>query len=55
MKKYGNHCEVVPYEGRGHGFFNYDKGTNTDFISTMENTVKFLTSIGYIKDDSARP
>jgi acetyl esterase len=53
MKKYGNYCEVVPYEGRGHGFFNYDKGTNPDFISTMENTVKFLTSIGYIKCDSA--
>jgi dipeptidyl aminopeptidase/acylaminoacyl peptidase len=54
MKKYGNHCEVVPYEGRGHGFFNYDKGTNPDFISTMENTVKFLASIGYIKGDSTR-
>ena len=52
MKEYGNYCEVVPYEGRGHGFFNYDKGTNPDFLSTMENSVKFLTSIGYIKVDS---
>ena len=52
MKKYGNHCEVVPYEGRGHGFFNYNKGTNPDFLSTMEYTVKFLTSIGYIKVDT---
>lgn len=52
MKKYGNYCEVVPYEGRDHGFFNYDKGTNPDFLSTMENTVKFLTSIGYLKGDT---
>jgi acetyl esterase len=51
MKKYGNYCEVVPYEGRKHGFFNYDKGTNPDFLSTMEYTVKFLTSIGYIMSD----
>lgn len=54
MKKNGNYCEVIPYEGRGHGFFNYDKGNNPDFLSTMENTVKFLTSIGYIKGDSRK-
>jgi acetyl esterase len=52
MKKYGNYCEVVPYEGRKHGFFNYDKGANPDFLSTMENTIKFLTAIGYIKGDT---
>lgn len=52
MKKYGNQCEVVPYEGRDHGFFNYYKGTNPDFLSTMDYTVKFLTSIGYLKGDS---
>jgi acetyl esterase len=53
MKKYGNQCEVVPYEGRGHGFFNYNKGSNPDFLSTMELTVKFLTSIGYLKGDTS--
>lgn len=52
LKKFGNNCEVVPYEGRGHGFFNYNKGTNPDFISTMEYTVKFLESLGYIKGDT---
>ena len=52
MKKYGNQCEVVPFEGLGHGFFNYYKGENPAFIATMENTVKFLISIGYLKDDS---
>ncbi|MBE0673945.1 MAG: alpha/beta hydrolase fold domain-containing protein [Bacteroidales bacterium] len=52
MKKYGNRCEVVPFEGRQHGFFNYDKGTNPDFLSTMEYAVQFLSSIGYIKDET---
>ena len=51
MKKYSNYCEVVPYEGRKHGFFNYDKETKPDFLSTMEYTVKFLTSLGYIISD----
>jgi acetyl esterase len=51
MKKYGNHCEVVPYEGLGHGFFNYYNGENPAFFSTMESTVKFLNSIGYLKEE----
>ncbi|MCX6253715.1 MAG: prolyl oligopeptidase family serine peptidase, partial [Bacteroidia bacterium] len=51
MKKYGNNCEVVPYEGRNHGFFLKSVG-DEDFTSTMEHTVKFLTSIGYIKGDT---
>ena len=49
MKKYENHCEVVPFEGRGHGFFNYSKEGNPDFIATMEKTKDFLTSFGYLK------
>ena len=52
MNNYGNTCEVVLYEGREHGFFLKYYG-DKDFTSTMEHTVKFLTSIGYIKSDSA--
>jgi acetyl esterase/lipase len=52
MKKYGNQCEVLPFEGLGHGFFNYYKGKNPSFIATMENTVKFFISIGYLKENS---
>jgi hypothetical protein len=48
MKKYGNNCEVVLYEGRDHGFFFKYYG-DEDFTSTMEYAVKFLTSLGYIK------
>jgi acetyl esterase len=49
MIKFENHCEVVPFEGLGHGFFNYYKGENPVFFSTMEKTDKFLISIGYLK------
>ena len=51
MKTYGNTCEVDLYEGRKHGFFHYFHGNNPDFLSTMENTVKFLSKLGYISKD----
>jgi hypothetical protein len=44
-----NRCEVIPFEGRGHGFFNYSKEGNPDFLTTMEKTKDFLTSFGYLK------
>jgi acetyl esterase/lipase len=50
MKKYGNHCELVPFEERNHGFFNFYDGDNPDFFATMDYTVKFLISIGYLKE-----
>ena len=50
MKKYGNHCDLVPFEGRDHGFFNWDNGDNADYFATMDYTVKFLISIGYLKE-----
>jgi acetyl esterase len=51
MKKHANQCEVVPFEGLGHGFFNYYNGINPSFYSTMESTVKFFKSIGYLKEE----
>lgn len=51
MKNYGNTCEIVLYEGRDHGFFHYFSGNNPDFISTMENTVQFLSKLGYLSKD----
>jgi acetyl esterase len=51
MKKYGNRCELVPFEGRDHGFFNYNNGKNPDYLATMDATIKFLFSLGYISDD----
>jgi acetyl esterase len=51
MKKYGNRCELVPFEERDHGFFNWNNGDNPDYFATMDYTVKFLTSIGYLKEN----
>ena len=51
MKEFGNRCEVVPLEKLGHGFFRYNKSNNAAFFSTMERTVKFLISIGYLNED----
>jgi acetyl esterase len=52
MNKYGNRCEIVPFEGLMHGFFNYNNGENPAFFSTMEKSDKFLISIGYLKEET---
>jgi len=53
MKEAGNVCELVPFEGKGHGFFNYGRDEdNSSFNKTIEETDRFLTSLGYLKDVS---
>jgi len=47
MKKAGNRCELVGYEGKGHGFFNFNAGQA--FYDTMAEADKFLVSLGYLK------
>lgn len=44
MKKAGNRCELVGYEGVGHSFFN--KGRHYEL--TLAETDKFLTGLGWI-------
>lgn len=51
MKKHGNICEVILYDGREHGFFHYFHGDNPDFLSTMKTTVQFLSKLGYMSPD----
>lgn len=50
MEKHGNNCELVPFEGDKHGFFNYQYG-ELNYNITMEKTDNFLSSIGYLKGD----
>jgi lysophospholipase L1-like esterase len=53
MKKSGNVCRLVPFEGKGHGFFNYGRDKdNSSFKRTIQEADKFLTSLGYLKDIS---
>ena len=43
MKKKGNRCELVGYEGQKHGFFN-----TTKYAETLAEADKFLVSLGYL-------
>ncbi|MEO6751411.1 MAG: alpha/beta hydrolase [Chthoniobacteraceae bacterium] len=44
MKKAGNRCELIGYEGEGHSFFHKGNG----YKSTLAETDKFLTSLGWL-------
>lgn len=54
MKKYGNRCDLVPFEGREHGFFNWNDGDNPDYFATMDYMVRFLIFIGYLKESTIK-
>jgi acetyl esterase/lipase len=49
MKERGNQCEVKPFEGRAHGFFNYGRGDGQDYFATLRAMDEFLVSLGYLK------
>lgn len=49
----GNRCELVGYPDQGHGFFNHGRGDNANFESTLEHLDEFLTSLGYLRPQSA--
>lgn len=48
MTKAGNPCRLVPFEGAGHGFFNYGRGDNAAYKETLRQTDQFLTELGYL-------
>lgn len=45
MEKVRSRCDLIVYEGEGHGFFNYKFSDN--YNKTISETEKFLTSLGY--------
>jgi hypothetical protein len=47
MKKAGNRCELVGYEGQTHGFFNFGRGEK--FFETVAEMDRFLASLGYVE------
>jgi len=49
MQAAGNRCELIRYEGQGHGFFNASKGGEKNFLATLLEADKFLASLGYIE------
>ena len=51
MKKAGGRCELMTWDGRPHGFFNWGRFDNKPFTETMLATDKFLASLGYLEGD----
>jgi len=50
-KKAGNRCELLTWEGRGHGFFNYGRRKNKFYVETLRAADKFLASLGYLEGE----
>ena len=48
MQRAGNSCELVPYEGKQHAFFNYNAAGNPSFDDTLARTEQFLERLGYL-------
>lgn len=55
MKKAGNRCELVGYEGQGHGFFNFGRGDDQYFRETLAAADQFLISLGYLTPQKTTP
>jgi len=49
MRKVESRCDLFLYEGKGHGFFNYNKREN--YKKTVFETDIFLQSLGYLKNE----
>ncbi|MFO7975474.1 MAG: alpha/beta hydrolase [Candidatus Hydrogenedentota bacterium] len=47
MKAAGNRCELVAFEGAGHGFFNYGRFEDA-FDVSLQKADAFLKSLGYL-------
>ena len=46
----GNKCELVGYEGEDHGFSNYGQGDGSAYTDTMNRTVAFFVSLGWLSE-----
>ena len=50
MQNAGNSCTLIPYEGKGHGFFN-EHNDQWSYIDTLRRTDMFLRQLGYISGE----
>ncbi|MHC4399229.1 MAG: alpha/beta hydrolase [Planctomycetota bacterium] len=48
MEKAGNQCQVMIFDGKGHGFFNHGRDGNRSYYETVLATDRFLASLGWI-------
>ena len=56
MHEAGNRCELVGFDGRPHGFFNYSR-SRVAYTNTLWHMDRFLASLGYLegKPTAGRP
>ena len=48
MAELGNRCELIGFDGEGHGFFNYGRKGNESYTATVNQADAFLKSLGYV-------
>ncbi|QEF99964.1 Lipase 2 [Stieleria maiorica] len=53
IEKAGGDCELVGFDGQGHGFFNYGRGDNSSYESTIRHLDRFLVSHGFLQPASS--
>lgn len=44
----GNRCDIVTYEGQGHGFFNYGRSKNKYYDLTVQEADHFFVELGWL-------
>lgn len=50
MDRAGSRCELVSFDGRPHGFFNYTR-SRADYKTTVWHMDRFLASLGYLEGE----
>ncbi len=48
MQEAGNRCELIGYDGRPHGFFNYTR-SRAAYTNTVWHMDRFLAALGFLE------
>jgi len=48
MTAAGNRCELISFDGAGHGFFNHGRADGAAYRDTVAHMKRFLASLGYL-------
>jgi acetyl esterase/lipase len=48
MRASGNRCDVMTFEDKAHGFFNYGRDDNIPYEKTVAKTDSFLIDLGFL-------
>jgi acetyl esterase/lipase len=51
MESVGARSELMVFEGEGHGFFNFGRGDNTNYVETVLAMDRFLASLEFLKGE----